>query len=163
MPTYNWTDFFASKMKKVNGIKMFHQFHFSSSEPVVVVVKEHSDSPTQEINILKNPWVPCPSDLHSTVPPKQMSAERKWYLYDQIRPFCPADDQDTTCPIPDVPKLSSMCGTPVPQSSSLSLATPCADSADGHDSTPSKRRRLCTICRKEGHNSRSCQDNTMCK
>ena len=38
------------------------------------------------------------------VTPLGLSAERQWYLYDQIRPFCPDADKDITFPLPSVPK-----------------------------------------------------------
>ena len=40
--------------------------------------------------------------------PKGLDAKRQWYLYEQIRPFCPTTLQaDYTCPKPTVPKPES--------------------------------------------------------
>ena len=57
-------------------------------------------------------WSPHPKELPPIVPPKGLTAERQWYLYGSIRPFCPDGDKDTTCPLPDVPKPGSPPGTP---------------------------------------------------
>ena len=107
LPTYDWTDFFAPHLKKVASIKKYHHFQCDSSQPGVVFVKEHAD--TDKIALMKctPPWLPDPNDLPSLVPPKGLSAERQWYLYESIRPFCPDSDKDTTCPLPDVPRLGS--------------------------------------------------------
>ena len=43
---------------------------------------------------------------------KGLTAERQWYLYESIRPFCPDGDKYTTCPLLDVPKPGSRPGTP---------------------------------------------------
>ena len=42
VPTYNWLSFFAPYTKKVSNIKLYHQFHFSSSSPGSVVCRESS-------------------------------------------------------------------------------------------------------------------------
>ena len=38
------------------------------------------------------------------IEPPGLSAERAWYLYEQIREHCDTDFQDATCPKPSVPK-----------------------------------------------------------
>ena len=83
--------------------------------PPSVFVKEHADSEEETINLMKftPPWAPDPTVLSSLVLPKGLSAERQWYLYESIRPFCPDRDKDTTCPLPDVPRPGSVPGTPV--------------------------------------------------
>ena len=44
VPGYDWTSFFAVRMKKLTGIKKFHHFYFDSAKPGEVVVKVRSDS-----------------------------------------------------------------------------------------------------------------------
>ena len=114
VPTYDWTDFFAPHLKKIVGIKKYHHFRCDSSKPGVVYVKEHADTSELEIDLMKsNPhWSPHPNELPPVVPPKGLTAERQWYLYDSIRPFCPDEDKDTTSPLPGVPKPGSRPGTP---------------------------------------------------
>ena len=148
VPTYDWTDFFAPQLKKISGIKKYHHFRCDSSKPGRVYVKEHADTAEVEIDLRKSSsWLPDQKELPSIVPPKGLSAERQWYLYDSIRPFCPDGDKDTTCPLPDVPKPGSTPGTPV---------RPSQPPVDDIREPPPKRKRLCGTCKQVGHNSRSC-------
>ena len=84
VPTYNWLSYFAPKFKKVSGIKMYHQFHFSSSSPGTVLCKEFSDSPGTVMVLLKEAWKPVATDLPQIVEPPGLSADRQWYLYEKI-------------------------------------------------------------------------------
>ena len=147
VPTYNWTNFFAPHLKKVVGIKKYYHFRCDSSQPGVVFVKEHADTDEQMIDLMKSTprWSPDSSELPSVVPPKGLSAERQWYLYESIRPFCPDGDKDITCPLPNVPKPGSAPGTPVRHTQ-----------PPAEDVPAPKRKRLCGTCRQEGHNSRTC-------
>ena len=113
VPTYDWTSFFAPHFKKIVGIKKYHHFRMSSSQPGVVFLKEHSDTPEVKLSLLKQSWTPTKEELPNVVPPKGLSAERQWYLYDQIRPYCPDEDKDATCPMPTEPKPGR--STPAPE------------------------------------------------
>ena len=146
VPTHDWTDFFAPWMKKITGIKKYHHFRFSSESPGSIFVKERSETSSEvKISLLKEPWTPDKEELPSLIPPCGLSAERQWYLHDQIRPFCPDEDQDSVCPLPSIPiPGGSRGGTPGPE--------------DITSTPPPKRRRVCGICEQEGHNRRSCPD-----
>ncbi len=37
--TYDWTDFFSTKLRKIIGIKKYCHFHFSHTRPGIVFVK----------------------------------------------------------------------------------------------------------------------------
>ena len=172
VPTRDWTSFFAPRMKKIQGIKKYHHFHFDSTNPGVVGMKVQSDSLVQSIQILKEEWSPQCDDLPAIVPPKHFSAERQWYLYNSIRPFCPDGDKDVTCPLPQVPRVGSRNSTPVRSPSPARIVSPpqelsplrSAESTTTAQSfspataaPPSKRSRRCGKCKKMGHNSRSCK------
>ena len=86
----------------------------TSSSPGKVFVRGQSDTPQVTHNIPKEPWPPDITELPDIVPPRGLSAERQWYLHEQIRPFCPDDDKDSVCPLPSVPKPGSRQGTPIP-------------------------------------------------
>ena len=153
VPVFNWTSFFATKLKKLIGIKKLHHFKFNSSNPGVVTAKERCDTSETEINLLKSPWSPCTSDLPPVIDPKPMTPERQWYLYNQIRPFCPDNEQDITCPLPSVPMPTSRSCTPVLPDSRDELDETVDNSARA---PPQKKQRLCSICKRTGQNSRSC-------
>ena len=140
--TYDWTSFFATRFRKDIGIKQLHHFRFDSAEPGKMHIKEHVDTADQTLDLLKAPWSPDVSELPDIITPQGLSAERQWYLYEQIRPFCPDEDMDSTCPLPTVPKSSSRHNTPCPEETTTQ--------------PPAKRKRQCGTCRQEGHNSRSC-------
>ena len=148
VPTYDWTDFFAPHLKKVTGIKKYHHFRFTSSEPGVVYARVHADTDEVRMDLNKSspPWLPNKDELPPIVAPKGLSAERQWYLHENIRPFCPDSDKDITCPLPEVPNPKNTRRTPVRDTS-----PPLVDVEP-----PTKRKRLCGTCRQEGHNSRSC-------
>ena len=170
VPAYNWTDFFATKLKKIIGIKKNHHFRFDSTSPGVVHIRERCDTSEHSLDLLKAPWEPRPTDLPTVMHPKSLSAERQWYLYNQIRPFCPDLDKDATCPLPSVPLPSSRSCTPVPPSltdAGVGQGTAedgvagagqrtAEDDVDDDLPPPKKQRRVCSLCKQEGHNRRSC-------
>ena len=118
VPTYDWSTFFAPHFKKLPGIKKIHHFRMSSSHPGIVFTKEHSDSPEVQVNLFKKePWSPDAIELPDIVPPRGLSAEREWYMFDFIRPFVADEDKDVTCPRPTVPKPGR--STPAPEVASL--------------------------------------------
>ena len=117
VPTFDCTDFFATRMKRFVGIKKYHNFRFDSSDPGVVTVKLHSDSVEEKFYLLKQPWIPDLSELPNILSSKSLSTERRWYLFDQIRQFCSDNAKDITCPLPSVPRPGSRSGTPIPSHS----------------------------------------------
>lgn len=82
----------------------------SSSHPVVVFIKEHSDTTEVKFNM---PWFPDKDDLPDIIPLRGLSAKRQWYLYEQIRSFCLDEGRDITCPLLTVRKPGQ--STPVPE------------------------------------------------
>ena len=152
VPTLDWTDFFATKMKKIQGIKKLHHFCVTSSSPGHVFVKERSDTAERDIDLLKELWTPDEDAKPDVIPPKGLSHNRQWYLYEQIRPFCPPDDQDSVCPLPSVPRPGgSKRGTPHPEEALPDPDPPASP-------PPPKRQRTCGICHAVGHDRRSCPD-----
>ena len=79
--TYDWLSYFAQHLRKVSGIKRYHQFIFSSTNPEIVECKQYSNSASEKINISKDPhWQPSSSILPPKILPKGLSLERQWYL-----------------------------------------------------------------------------------
>lgn len=172
VPTYNWTDLFAPRFKKFAGIKKYHHFRFDHSQPGIVFAKKRADTAEVKVDLLKEPWNPNPTQLPLQVLPKDMSAERQWYLFKKVREFCPETDRDITCPEPTVPKPTSRASTPADDSdgaadanddddgSTPALTRPSSSAADNDGSTPppKKKTRVCGTCKRKGHNSRTCPD-----
>lgn len=75
IPTFNWTDFFAPKMKKIRGIKKLHHFRMDSASPGCVFAKEQCDTPKVKYNLLKAPWTPDDDALPSVVPPHGLNVK----------------------------------------------------------------------------------------
>lgn len=98
--TYDWTSFLEEHVDKCVGIKSFHHLLFSSAAKGHVSVRERSDSPEEDILLLKDAWSPSASDLPPVLTPKGLNLTRQWYLYNKIREFCPDNVKDTTCPRP---------------------------------------------------------------
>ena len=57
VPMYNWSGFFKDFANKsaLKGINQMHHFHFKSSHPGKVFVKDTLDGPERMINLLKVP------------------------------------------------------------------------------------------------------------
>ena len=152
VPIMNWSNFFSPYLKKISGIKQYHRFHFDSAQPGIVRVKEHSESEFQSISLLKGDWNPDSTEMPAVIPVKPLSAERQWYLYDSIRPFCSYETKDITCPLPNVPKPGSRNRSPFPDEHSLN---PIVSQLE-MNRPATKKQCLCTKCNTPGHNSRTC-------
>ena len=103
VPMYEWSTYFDSYTIKtaLKGITKMHHFRFSRSDPGKVFVKNRwSDKNERCINLLRQPWNPTGRDLPNLIIPKGLSLERRVYLHDKIREFCPEHVQDLVCPNP---------------------------------------------------------------
>ena len=88
---------------RVKSITKYHHFHIDINKPGKVYVRETADGAVQEIQHVSN--MIDLLDRHvmpPTIPPKGLSNERQWYLYDKI---CPENFKDKTCPLPEVPSV----------------------------------------------------------
>ena len=103
VPTYDWTSFLQPHFQKIAGIKKLHHFRYSASSPGTVYVKTHADAEESALDLLREDWQPSPSTLPQQIQSLGLSDERKWYLYERIRPFCSHEHRDTVCPEPSVP------------------------------------------------------------
>lgn len=106
----NWSDWLAQYFKVIPGITAYHHFQMSSKNRGEINLKNNVDSKVTTLNLLNESDFPYSkkikaAELPLTLKPKEMSAERQWYLYEQIRAHIPdAMDKDKTCPKPDVKK-----------------------------------------------------------
>lgn len=106
----NWTDWLAQFFKIIPGITGYHHFQMNNDEKGIIKLKKDIDSKITKINLINEHGFPYnekikPAELPCILTPKGLSAERQWYLYDQIRMHIPDDqDKDKTCPKPNVSK-----------------------------------------------------------
>ena len=103
VPTYDWAEFFKQPFNQqaLKGLKKMHHLTFTDSKPGSVIVKDTINSPEREIKFLKDEkWQPRADVLPTVVPPPGLSRERRQYLFDKIREFCPPHCQDLVCPDP---------------------------------------------------------------
>uniref|UniRef100_A0A1X7VKS5 Uncharacterized protein n=1 Tax=Amphimedon queenslandica TaxID=400682 RepID=A0A1X7VKS5_AMPQE len=105
---------FTTLFKKIKGNKGFQHFVVNATSPGVVAARQALDGPVTQFNLLKEDAQIMEDELPNILPPKGVSTERKWYLYEKIRPFCRYECKDVTCPLPDAPRLtgSSRQSTP---------------------------------------------------
>ena len=124
VPMCMWANFLTLHFKKIPGIKTFHHFRMLQATLGVMFVKEQADSLKKRFNLLVSQ---CSRTASTTWLECKMSIK-------QIRPFCPDDDKDLTCPIPSVPKPDR--GT-----------TPAPEDPHAAAASPPKRQRTCGTCR----------------
>ena len=149
--TYDWQCFLSQHFEKLVGLKSFHHLQFPASNKGHVFAKTKSDAVEVDFNLLKHNWAPNFTELPERLAPAGLSPSRRWYLYNNIREYCPQESQDATYPLPRVPELSRA-------STSHSTSTPTSNTAP--EEPPSKKPRHYSVCKREGHNARSCPTKT---
>ena len=111
VPIRTWKVFLGACFRKIPNLTKYHHFRLSSSEPGKVVIREFPSSAEFSVTIIKDQ-----EKLQSTlttdpeiIRPPGLSAERAWYLYENVRQHCDGDvHKDSTCPKLSVPKPRSM-------------------------------------------------------
>ena len=93
----------------VTFLGTYHHFSLNCKRPGTVIVKESVDGKKTSFNLLRDITFRFNTKkshkLPAIITPKGMSAERSWYLYDNIRNHIPFEnDKNTTCPLPNVKK-----------------------------------------------------------
>ena len=152
VPQFNWAVYFAPFFKKTafTGIKSLHHLVFSSEMKGKAVVREWSDSDEKTISLLtkNSQWTPTRFEMPPEITPEGLSRERRQYLFEKIREFCPPRCQDIVCPdpssnLPSPTSPSSAISSPPPSSPvSSPVSSPLMNTASSF-MTPSPKRR-CT-------------------
>ena len=115
VPIFDWTSFFAPRMKKLSGIKKLRHFCFDSAKPGEVVVKERSDLAETTHDLLKQPDPQTLPDIvpqTSVVPLRQDSSVLPFRI---TRHNLPTDPRPTSTPVttPATCKKTNVCGRTV--------------------------------------------------
>ena len=98
VPIYDWTKYLAVFLKKLTAIKTYHHFLFRENS-LGVNIKEYSDTEAIDQLLLKGDLPPV-DGMPAQIQPKGLDAKRKWYLFEEIRPFISEECRD----LPDIPK-----------------------------------------------------------
>ena len=101
VPTCNWKEFLTPHFRTIPSIKEYQHYTFSSDKPGIVSVKKF-DTSSKELHLLKDNWNPGES-VPNILTPKGLPLERQWYLYNNIRQFCPEETKDVVCLLPSIP------------------------------------------------------------
>ena len=81
---YNWTEYLLKYFKPIPNILKYYHFILNKNSIGKVEIKKSIDDNKQIIDIIKSKDVNIigfPQEIF----PKKLSAERQWYLYEQIR------------------------------------------------------------------------------
>lgn len=126
VPTYDWKGEFTLRFKNTPHLKTYHHFRFTHNSPGSVFVKKNADTVEPEIVLLRNPsWQPITSELTPLISPQGLPPERKWYLYEHIREFCPDYAKGSVAPLPQVAKPGSSWSQNATNSPPASNRTKC--------------------------------------
>ena len=143
---YDWTSFLGNYFRAIPGITQYHHFQASREFPGEIVCRKFANSDDVKFQLLKkgiNVSSFSSSDLPPIVTPKGLDAQRQWYLYEQIRPFCHSNlAKDITCPKPTV---SKPCGGEKPTgvtSSTLSRKRKQGESSAASQPAPKRKQKL---------------------
>ena len=102
--TYDWKSYFQQHFKRVQDLKHYHHFRFTSSAAGKVFCKKRADSEEICIDLRRSNWCPNAGELPPVIYPSGLTTERQWYLYDRIRAYCTDECKDETCPLPSNPR-----------------------------------------------------------
>lgn len=143
----DWKSFLSCHFHPIPKITTYHHFRFASENPGKVFLKEFADS-TETVVGLCNTDADLeldPDELPEEIQPSGMDLKRRWYLYEEIRPFClSSKDIDLTCPCPSQPKPGRESESGIASNRKRKHGQP-------EPGTKSKRKRTCSHCHQEGH------------
>ena len=101
---YEWTQFLSKYFRKIPSLLTYHHFKCSIDKPGSIMVREYASDQEKEIKLLKAGVNICSSEQPCITVNPGLDAARMWYLYEEIRPYCPAPLMDKVCPRPSGPK-----------------------------------------------------------
>ena len=87
VPMFNWSEYFEEVTVKtaLKGISQMLHFHFTSTAPGKVFVKDTVDGNERCINLLKSSWHPSSCNLPNPIIPPGLSLERQYSITSMIR------------------------------------------------------------------------------
>ena len=106
----DWSSWLNKYFRKLPNITRYHHFKLDNETPGTIQVKKRVISKETTHQLLRRRFRTNWQKLLRTTPevisPPGLTAEREWYLYDQIRCHIPDENaRDLTCPKPQKKKL----------------------------------------------------------
>ena len=102
---YKWTEFLNQFYNNIKDISKQHHFSLSADNIGVIELKHEINGDMTTINIMKKDKPSVISSFPKEIVAKGLSAERQWYLYEQIREHVhDPSKKDEFCYKPQVPK-----------------------------------------------------------
>lgn len=100
VPFLDWHSFLEPVCKPLKGIKSYFHFRFSSSIPGIVCCKKGLNIPEESFAVFQNipPTIRQLQGIPAHMPVPGLSAERKKYLFENIRQFVRDEMKDVVCP-----------------------------------------------------------------
>ena len=112
VPVSPWQPLLTSIMTPLKGISGHHHFVFDKQSPGTVTYKTNITSEEATHRMLKVPVNRVPHDPPPPVAAPGLSAQRQWYLFDNIRDYCTEGTQDLLCPRPNMDRPQANQPTP---------------------------------------------------
>ena len=101
---YRWTEYLSFFFRPIPGISQYHHFRVDASVPNKIFMKTYEESEELEYEICSGDGSSKLSEMPTVINPFGMSQERKQYLCDKIRQFCPSEaSANLTCPKANMP------------------------------------------------------------
>jgi len=110
VPVYDWANFL--EVKKIVGIKRYHQFSMTMNKVGVVTMKVLCDSKVKLDHVM---MTTIKEELPQLILPAGLSLQRRKYLAKEIREFCPPSTRDLVCPIPEEDEEETECAAKRPR------------------------------------------------
>ena len=99
----DWNKYLSKYFKPLNGLLQYNYFAFDNENPGTIYFKKNPNDTFESHYLLKDKYFefPVPLEYPPDEKPDRLTQERKFYLYNEIRPFVrdPAK-RDITCPKP---------------------------------------------------------------
>ena len=135
--SFDLAGFLNPFFKSIKDIKKIHHFTFEeqSLRGGDLLIQATCTETPQSVRFLRDTSISLPSSMPPVIPPKGLTADRQWYLYDRIREFCPDNCKDKACPKPSMPK---------PAAAARNIPEAPQGSSSDEFSPPQKRRKTTT-------------------
>ena len=114
VPVADWQRHLSPFYRPMPGVTRCQHFRFDCAHPGEVFTQATVGAPELTFSLGKTEPAALPTTAAVALPTPGMSAQRQWYLHDQIRDFVPHEQKDVLCPLPDVAKPSVAAGSDRP-------------------------------------------------